>query len=216
MVRKNDGYELFAKELCKIILNRNDLFLSDRPDVISSDKSIGIEVTRAIEQDVAKLQGDMSNFKKPINDIHPPKGFYIEENEFFRTTSSSRGFSNKEINAKIDLIKESVKKKIKKSTKYTQATKMGLFIYTESPTSYSDINERIEIFKNIYNSQKNLCEELQVDVKFDFEFIIFFMGDLTEYIIVSQNDILRQQLEEKTCIEINQKVYQEIENNKHK
>lgn len=216
MVRKNDGYELFAKELCKIILNRNDLFLSDRPDVISSDKSIGIEVTRAIEQEVAKLQGDMSNFKKPINKIKPPKGFHIEENDFFRITSSSRGFSKQEIDSKINLIKESIKKKIKKSIKYIQTTQMGLFVYTESPTLDSDINERIEIFKDIYNSQKNLCKELQVDVKFDFEFIIFFMEDLTEYIIVSQNNILRQQLEEKTCAEIRHKVYQEIENNKHK
>lgn len=210
MIRRDDEYELFAKELCKIILNRNDLVLFDRPDVIAPDNSVGIEVTRAVAQEMAKLDDAYFDKRDDVYDVLVPDGYELSDDKF-RCLRPSRSFDEQYENEKMELIKTCVKKKIKKATKYAETTKMGLFIYTDSPTAFNDKEKRKKLFKDIFDSQEKVCKELGVDLKFDFEFIIFFLEDFTQYIVVSKDKILEKELTKEIQKQINENVYKEIE-----
>ena len=48
-------------------------------------------------------------------------------------------------------------------------------------------------------------------MKFDFEFIIFFLEDFTQYIVVSKDKILEKELTKEIQKQINENVYKEIE-----
>lgn len=215
MNSKIRGEEYQACEFCKNILKIDDFIVSDKPDIISLSNNIGIEVVQATDPEERKLEDAFFKKQKPKEKIHfnSEKHNLIEEP--VRMITSSHGSEEDFMSEIIGLIKTNIQKKIIKSKGYKEVDKLGLFIYSVSPTSISDVNERLKIFKDIFHNQMLMTNE---DSRL-YDFMIFCLIDTNSCIFVSSNKVYEKSFDRKQFFEIYDKACETIklqkeENNK--
>lgn len=199
------GEEYQACEFCKHILKIDDFAVSDRPDIVSPKHNIGIEVVQAINPKEKELENAFFKKMKPKSEIHIDEKYTLIE-EPIRIITTNHGFEEDYISEVLNLIETSVRNKINRIKNYKDMNKLGLFIYTVSPTSTSDTNERQTVFKNVFDKQKTITNEGNRL----YDFMIFCLMDTNSCIFVSSNKVYEKSFDRKQFFEIYDKACEAI------
>ena len=156
MSRKEPTYEeYYMKALIeKCLPEFKSLILSDKPDLITRNKKIGIEVALCLPKDDKKFESLMFKRKrKPL-----VSGEIKWLHEYHKTHSIVLSDDNEEF---VELVSKMVERKIGKKEQYTKTGKFGLAFVSRY---IGEEQEAAKAYKEIFEQFKQQIDFLIVDI----------------------------------------------------
>lgn len=159
MSRRTPTYdEIYMRELISESFRLGPLNLGDKPDMISPDKMLGIEVAACIPEEKRKANSLIEKqYHTQLKENESLWLYHYKKNKL----QLKSGPDNK---LYVKILKERIVKKIEKHKNYIQTNKFGLALYTEYVGTEAD---RLKTYQHIFKKFNTDIDFLIIDITND-------------------------------------------------
>ena len=156
MSRRTPTYdEIYMRELISESFRLGPLNLGDKPDMISHDKMLGIEVAACIPEEKRKANSLIEKqYHSQLKENESLWLYHYKKNK----PQLKSGPDNK---LYVKILKERIATKIEKHKNYIQTNKFGLALYTEYVGTEED---RLKTYQHIFKKFRSDLDFLIIDV----------------------------------------------------